>query len=153
MYEALLAGTVTIEDLRKAPATDASVLDLAEAKLLEAEAVIVLAQQALGVDHPAWSILDGYDGSMDSLKELVAQSAEYRSEMERYQQEALDSGRVVGGILRVLRDNGLGMSLADPEPPGEMWKLAQRVIELEGELKERDAEIRTMEQERRWKGR
>lgn len=111
MYKALIDGTVTIEGLRTAPGDDASVLELAEAKLLEAEAVIVLAQHALGVDHPAWSILDGYDGSMDSLKELVAENTYYRDEMERYHQESRDSARVIGRILRVLRENHL---LPDP---------------------------------------
>lgn len=44
-------------------------------RLQEAEAVIILAQDALGSDHPVWWILDGYDGSGDAPKELAARLA------------------------------------------------------------------------------
>jgi FtsZ-binding cell division protein ZapB len=38
--------------------------------LLEAEAVIMLAQEELGSNHPVWWVLDGYDGSMEAVKEM-----------------------------------------------------------------------------------
>lgn len=39
-------------------------------RLAEAEAVIVLAQIALGTEHPVWWILDDYDGSMDAVRSV-----------------------------------------------------------------------------------
>lgn len=39
-------------------------------RLAEAEALIVQAQDALGIDHPVWWLLDDYDGSMDSVKRM-----------------------------------------------------------------------------------
>lgn len=40
-------------------------------RLTEAEAAMSNAQDALDVDHPVWWILDNYDGSMDSVKDLA----------------------------------------------------------------------------------
>lgn len=42
------------------------------ARLEEASAVIILASTQLGPDHPAWSTLDGYDGSREAVRELEA---------------------------------------------------------------------------------
>lgn len=39
-------------------------------QLLEAEDIIVQAQDALTVDHPVWWLLDDYDGSGDSTKRM-----------------------------------------------------------------------------------
>ena len=39
-------------------------------RLAEAEALIVQAQDALGIDHPVWWLLDDYDGSGDSVKRM-----------------------------------------------------------------------------------
>lgn len=39
-------------------------------QLAEAEAVIMLAKHHLGVAHPVWWVLDGYDGSGDAVREL-----------------------------------------------------------------------------------
>jgi hypothetical protein len=36
----------------------------------EAVAVIILAQDCLSIDNPAWLILDDYDGSGDSIREV-----------------------------------------------------------------------------------
>lgn len=38
--------------------------------LAEAEAVIILASHELGIDHPVWTTLDDYDGSMDSVRRV-----------------------------------------------------------------------------------
>lgn len=39
-------------------------------RLAEAEALIVQAQDALGINHQVWWLLDDYDGSMDSVKRM-----------------------------------------------------------------------------------
>lgn len=41
------------------------------------------------------------------IKALTEQNTHLREEMDRYHQEARESAKVVGGILRVLRDNGI----------------------------------------------
>lgn len=41
------------------------------------------------------------------VKALTEQNKYLREEMDRYHQEARDSAKVVGGILRVLRENDL----------------------------------------------
>jgi hypothetical protein len=52
-------------------ASDARAAGL-ERSLAEAEAVIMLAQHELGIEHPVWTTLDGCDGSMDACRELKA---------------------------------------------------------------------------------
>jgi len=52
----------------------------------EAAAVIARAQQALGVDHPVFWVLDGYDGSGDTTKvvrRVIDAAVAYRNEMVR----------------------------------------------------------------------
>jgi hypothetical protein len=57
-----------------------------DAELVEANATITRAGLAVDMDHPAWLILDDYDGSMDNVKALVAETeqrvrAEYAAEV------------------------------------------------------------------------
>lgn len=47
----------------------------------------------------------------DDIKELKTTLAEVREERDRFYRESRQSAQVLGGILRVLRDNGLGASL------------------------------------------
>lgn len=174
-YNALMDGRVTIDDLRKLP-DGLSSTDYLEAKLLEAAAVIVLASRAVGVDHPAWVLLDDYDGSMDAVRELAENQRARSAQQIRDELVCCDIYERLQGLYaadgnptyayRELRHSNQYHPIchygewaarvveqdtrADPGRPGEAWALAQRVIELEHQLKQRDAEIRTMEQERRW---
>lgn len=58
-------------------------MDLEETKnrLLEAEAVIVRAQNALTPEHPVFWVLDDYDGSMDAIERLKADVKKYRQKL------------------------------------------------------------------------
>lgn len=59
-----------IRDLEAAlAASDGRVAGLTRS-LAEAEAVILLAQHEVGIDHPVWVTLDGYDGSMDAVRQV-----------------------------------------------------------------------------------
>lgn len=58
------APTLAVPDLT--PVAEAEL----SARLTEAEAVIINAQDALTPDHPVFWILDDYDGSMDSVQTL-----------------------------------------------------------------------------------
>jgi hypothetical protein len=40
-------------------------------QLAEAEATIILAMRTLDPSHPAWLILEGYDGSGDNIAALI----------------------------------------------------------------------------------
>lgn len=78
-FDQMLADALSeIDQLRADIARLAAERDEALSNLTEAEATIVRAQQALGVDHPVWTLLDDYDGSMDSVKALVAERDEAR---------------------------------------------------------------------------
>lgn len=45
-------------------------------KLEEATATIILASELMEPEHPAWIALDGYDGSGDNARELLARGWE-----------------------------------------------------------------------------
>lgn len=61
-----------LERLKVAEAAEQKLAKLREHEfmLAEAEAVIILAQHELGVEHPVWRTLDGYDGSGDAIAEV-----------------------------------------------------------------------------------
>lgn len=59
-------------------------------RLQEAENIIVQAQDALGVDHPVWWLLDDYDGSGDSTKRMRRFVKESRELLRHAAQETTD---------------------------------------------------------------
>lgn len=50
------------------------------------------------------------------IKELLAKVEEFREESERYHQESRDSAKTLGGIIRVLRENGIDLEPAPGRP-------------------------------------
>lgn len=64
----LLAENRRLRALLGTPAHDAQE---AVAQLEEATATIILASELVEPEHPAWIVLDGYDGSGDACRELV----------------------------------------------------------------------------------
>ena len=76
--------------------------------LTEAEAVIMRAQDALGVDHGVWWILDDYDGSMDSVKALIATAEARGRKQGRQEQHETD--------LAMLRDDARFHAWRYPTP-------------------------------------
>lgn len=77
------------EELLTVPGEDATGMSEVEIairrRLVEAEAVMRRASDALPGDHEVWWILDDYDGSMDSLKALVRERDEARAELAAVQ--------------------------------------------------------------------
>ena len=118
-YDKLLSGELTIEQLRRRyPPKSPWQADALEAQLMEAEATIVLAMQVVAVDHPAWEVLDGYDGSLDSVRDLKAELAKVQGmlrSMTRLARRMALRKKAVLALCAEARTHDDGYGLVDPE--------------------------------------
>jgi hypothetical protein len=99
----LLAGFAElVAEVRRCRAAVASLTqdrDTLRAKLTEAEAVIVNAQDALTPDHDVFWVLDDYDGSMDSVRTLTSERDAAREQAAQAQAGV----ERIAGVAKALR--------------------------------------------------